>query len=117
MCATGFGRSHQRRGCDHQRAPHRLALTRLAKTRHPARIHDHSRRAESISSQPELRRLWPVDQFTRSWRLRGEETAIGYRYLAEAGDPEKSFGVHLKPEKAEAIVLNEGDRVIVLASN
>lgn len=45
------------------------------------------------------------------------ETAIGYRYLSEAGDPEKSFGVHLKPDKAEAIVLNEGDRVIVLASN
>jgi Trk K+ transport system NAD-binding subunit len=43
------------------------------------------------------------------------ETAIGYRSLAEASDPEKSFGVHLKPEKAETIVLNEGDRVIVLA--
>jgi ion channel POLLUX/CASTOR len=47
-------------------------------------------------------------------RRRGE-TAIGYRLLAEAGDPGRSFGVHLNPDKPAAIVLGEDDRVIVLA--
>jgi hypothetical protein len=44
------------------------------------------------------------------------ETAIGYRLLAEVGEPEKSFGVHLNPSKMETIVLGEEDRVIVLSA-
>jgi Trk K+ transport system NAD-binding subunit len=45
------------------------------------------------------------------------ETAIGYRLLAEAGKPEKLFGVHLNPVKGETVVLGGEDRVIVLAES
>jgi hypothetical protein len=33
-------------------------------------------------------------------RRRGE-VAVGYRLLAEAGNPHKSYGVHLNPQKSE----------------
>jgi ion channel POLLUX/CASTOR len=49
-------------------------------------------------------------------RRRGE-VAVGYRVKAEAGDPHKSYGVHLNPEKSRRIVFAEGDRVIVLAES
>jgi voltage-gated potassium channel Kch len=47
-------------------------------------------------------------------RRRGE-MAVGYRVMAEAGDPRKSYGVHLNPAKSRRIEFAEGDKVIVLA--
>jgi voltage-gated potassium channel Kch len=47
-------------------------------------------------------------------RRRGE-IAVGYRVKAEAGDPHKSYGVHLNPGKSVPTTFTEGDRVIVLA--
>ncbi len=43
------------------------------------------------------------------------ETAIGYRLLAEAGQPERSFGVYLNPAKSALVTFSGEDRVIVLA--
>ena len=58
----------------------------------------------------------PVNFYTvvEAARRRGQ-TAIGYRLLSEAGAPDLAFGVHLNPDKAESVALNEHDRVIVLA--
>jgi voltage-gated potassium channel Kch len=47
-------------------------------------------------------------------RRRGE-MAVGYRVMAEAGDPRKSYGVHLNPAKSRRMEFAEGDKVIVLA--
>jgi Trk K+ transport system NAD-binding subunit len=47
--------------------------------------------------------------------LRRGETAIGYRLLAEASAPERSFGVHLNPDKSAIVAFGDADRVIVLA--
>jgi Calcium-activated potassium channel slowpoke-like RCK domain len=49
--------------------------------------------------------------------LRKGETAIGYRLLAEAGQPKRSFGVHLNPSKGKPITFGEDDRVIVIATD
>ncbi|MDQ4127157.1 MAG: NAD-binding protein [Actinomycetota bacterium] len=49
-------------------------------------------------------------------RRRGE-VAVGYRVKTEAGDPRKSYGVHLNPVKSRRITLAEDDRVIVLAES
>ena len=43
------------------------------------------------------------------------EIAIGYRQIASANDPERSFGVRLNPYKPDPITVGEGDRLIVLA--
>jgi len=48
-------------------------------------------------------------------RLRGE-SAIGYRLAAQSHQP-PTFGVVLNPDKAAPLVLQPGDRVIVLAEN
>ncbi len=45
------------------------------------------------------------------------EIAIGYRTKAEAGDPRKSYGVHLNPNKSQSVTFSEDDRVIVLAES
>ncbi len=45
------------------------------------------------------------------------EIAIGYRMKAEAGDPRKSYGVHLNPNKSQSVTFSEDDRVIVLAES
>jgi hypothetical protein len=45
------------------------------------------------------------------------QTAIGYRLLAEAGDPERAFGVHRNPAKAAQFTLVADDRIIVLAED
>ncbi|MQM25090.1 CASTOR/POLLUX-related putative ion channel [Glycomyces albidus] len=59
----------------------------------------------------------PVNFYTvaESARRRGE-TAIGYRVVAEA-QRAPSYGVHLNPDKAVQIMLNPGDKVIVLAED
>jgi ion channel POLLUX/CASTOR len=48
---------------------------------------------------------------------RRDETAIGYRLLSEADQPEQSFGVHLNPGKRETITFGADDRVIVVATD
>jgi hypothetical protein len=49
-------------------------------------------------------------------RRRGE-VAVGYRVKAETGDPHKSYGVQLNPDKSQRITFTEGDKVIVLAES
>lgn len=43
------------------------------------------------------------------------QTAIGYRLLAEASEPDLAFGVHMNPDKAKPVTFAEQDRIIVLA--
>jgi len=43
------------------------------------------------------------------------QTAIGYRLLSQANQPESAFGVHLNPDKSALITFSDEDRVIVLA--
>lgn len=59
----------------------------------------------------------PVNFYTvaESARRRGE-TAIGYRVAAQAKQA-PSFGVHLNPDKAQQIMLQPGDKIIVLAED
>ena len=45
------------------------------------------------------------------------EIAIGYRAMAKAGDPHRSYGVHLNPNKSHQIVFAEKDQIIVLAES
>lgn len=45
------------------------------------------------------------------------ETAIGYRLLAEANDSEKAYGVRVNPPKSAKVTFTDGDKVIVLAEN
>ena len=49
----------------------------------------------------------PVTFYTvlEAARRKGQ-TAIGYRLLAEAGAPERAFGVHLNPDKSAPITLS-----------
>lgn len=59
----------------------------------------------------------PVNFYTvaESARRRGE-TAIGYRAAAQSKQA-PSFGVHLNPDKAQQIMLQPGDKIIVLAED
>ena len=59
----------------------------------------------------------PVNFYTvaESARRRGE-TAIGYRVVAEAQQA-PSYGVHLNPDKSGPMMLQSGDKVIVLAED
>ena len=43
------------------------------------------------------------------------QTAIGYRLLSEANQPEAAFGVHLNPDKSASVRFAAEDRIIVLA--
>ena len=58
----------------------------------------------------------PVNFYTvvESARRRGQ-VAFGFRLGAESGDPAKSYGVRLNPDKSAAITFAEGDKVVVLA--
>ncbi|KFN42824.1 CASTOR/POLLUX-related putative ion channel [Arenimonas oryziterrae] len=60
----------------------------------------------------------PVDFYTliEAAAQRGE-TAIGYRQIEFSGDPTKGFGVKVNPNKAEKIVFDQSDRIIVLAED
>jgi hypothetical protein len=49
--------------------------------------------------------------------LRRNESAIGYRRLADTDDPESGYGVIINPPKSERFVTAEGDKVIVLAES
>lgn len=48
---------------------------------------------------------------------RRNETAIGYRILAESNDAELSYGVRVNPRKSANITFTEDDKVIVLAES
>ena len=48
---------------------------------------------------------------------RRNETAIGYRILAESNDAEKGYGVRVNPVKSANITFTENDKVIVLAES
>ncbi len=58
----------------------------------------------------------PVDFYTmaESARRRGE-VAFGYRVLAQADNPDKSYGVVINPDKAQPVTFTSEDKVIVLA--
>lgn len=60
----------------------------------------------------------PVDFYTvvESARRRGE-VAFGYRVLALADRPERSYGVVINPDKAASVEFTADDRIIVLAEN
>jgi hypothetical protein len=48
---------------------------------------------------------------------RRNQTAIGYRLAAEAGEAAKSYGVHINPKKSELVMFTPADKVIVLAED
>jgi hypothetical protein len=48
---------------------------------------------------------------------RRNEVAVGYRVKSEAGNPQKSYGLHLNPDKSQRIIFTEGDRMILLAES
>ena len=48
---------------------------------------------------------------------RQNETAIGYRIMKKSDDPESTFGVVINPDKSERFVLDEEDRVVVMADD
>jgi voltage-gated potassium channel Kch len=60
----------------------------------------------------------PVDFYAvvESARRRGQ-IAFGYRVLAHADNPDKSYGVVINPDKAVPLTLTEEDKVIVLAED
>jgi hypothetical protein len=43
------------------------------------------------------------------------QTAIGYRLLSQANQPETAFGVRLNPDKSALVTFSDEDRIIVLA--
>ena len=48
---------------------------------------------------------------------RRDEVAVGYRVKSESGNPQKSYGLHLNPDKSQRITFTQGDRVILLAES
>jgi voltage-gated potassium channel Kch len=45
------------------------------------------------------------------------ETAVGYRKASQSGDEAATFGVRVNPPKSETLVVEPGDRVVVLAES
>ena len=58
----------------------------------------------------------PVNFYTvvEAARRRGQ-TAIGYRLISEAGNAEKSYGVHTNPKKSGLVTFTNEDKIIVIA--
>ncbi len=58
----------------------------------------------------------PVNFYTvvGAGRQRGQ-SVIGHRLKAEASDADKSYGVHVNPDKSQMVTFREGDRLIVIA--
>jgi Trk K+ transport system NAD-binding subunit len=48
---------------------------------------------------------------------RRNETAIGYRIMAEAGDAGKSYGIRTNPKKSEKVIFASEDKVIVISES
>lgn len=45
------------------------------------------------------------------------ETAIGYRLIADARNSSQAYGIHLNPDKSEKIIYAANDKIIVLAND
>ncbi len=45
------------------------------------------------------------------------ETAIGYRLLADARNSAQAYGIHLNPDKSEKTIFAANDKIIVLAND
>lgn len=45
------------------------------------------------------------------------ETAIGYRLLADARNSSQAYGIHLNPDKLEKIIFTASDKIVVLAND
>ena len=45
------------------------------------------------------------------------ETAIGYRLIADARNSSQAYGIHLNPDKSEKIIFAANDKIIVLAND
>ncbi len=45
------------------------------------------------------------------------ETAIGFRLMADARNAAQSYGIHLNPDKSEKIIFTANDRIVVLAND
>jgi len=60
----------------------------------------------------------PVNFYTlvEAARRKGE-VAIGYRIIEHANDPAMSYGIVLNPDKSQAVIYKEHDRMIVLAES
>jgi hypothetical protein len=60
----------------------------------------------------------PVNFYTvvEAARRRGH-IALGYRCVAEAGNKEKSYGVHTNPKKSELVQFSPDDKIIVIAED
>jgi voltage-gated potassium channel Kch len=60
----------------------------------------------------------PVNFYTvvEAARRRGE-TAIGYRLLSEAAEPQSSYGVHTNPKKSAMVTFAPEDKIIVVAES
>jgi voltage-gated potassium channel Kch len=48
---------------------------------------------------------------------RRNETAIGYRTMADASNAGKSYGIRTNPKKSEKVIFAPGDRVIVISES
>jgi hypothetical protein len=48
---------------------------------------------------------------------RKNETAIGYRLMADARNASQAYGIHLNPDKSEKVILSDSDKIIVLAND
>jgi len=100
-----------------------LALTQIAENKHiaPVFVDLLTPGGAEIYLKPivdYIRNDSPVNFYTViAAALRKGETAIGYRLLAEAGQVEQSFGVHVNPEKSKFITFTDQDQVIVIAEN
>jgi hypothetical protein len=60
----------------------------------------------------------PVNFYTvvDSARKRGE-LAFGYKIKSWSGDPSKSYGVVVNPDKSKKVTFSKGDRIVMLAEN
>jgi hypothetical protein len=58
----------------------------------------------------------PVNFYTvvEAARRRGQ-VAIGYRLMSQAGEKEKSYGIHTNPKKSEAVTFAPEDKIILVA--
>lgn len=45
------------------------------------------------------------------------ETAIGYRLIADARNASQAYGIHLNPDKSEKIIFAANDKIVVLAND
>jgi voltage-gated potassium channel Kch len=48
---------------------------------------------------------------------RKNETAIGYRLMADARNASQAYGIHLNPDKSEKVIFSDSDKIIVLAND